>query len=178
MMLSSRSWSSVRPTSSSAASNRNRPQSGDDRVKTYGLLRADYRRMLSNIPSITRAVPIRELKREFMVEGTHRRREVGRLHRGSLGTEPTGDRPRQMDERARRSQERHHLGRSNGQAIVPVRESDRQNGRRQSDVYTVIGRPNRGPPRPRSAAAWRRAITASTPTFRWPLSSIASAIRS
>ncbi len=44
-------------------------QTGDDRVKTYGLLRADYRRMLSNVPSITRAVPIRELKREFMVDG-------------------------------------------------------------------------------------------------------------
>ncbi len=49
------------------------PQStGDgesDRVKAYGLLRADYRRILSNIPSITRAVPIREVKREFMVDG-------------------------------------------------------------------------------------------------------------
>ncbi len=49
------------------------PQStGDgesDRVKAYGLLRADYRRMLSNIPAITRAVPIREVKREFMVKG-------------------------------------------------------------------------------------------------------------
>ena len=49
------------------------PQSsGDgesDRVKSYGLLRADYRRILSNIPSITRAVPIREVKREFMVNG-------------------------------------------------------------------------------------------------------------
>ncbi len=48
------------------------PQSLDgntERVKTYGLLRADYRRILSNIPSITRAVPIRELKREFLVKG-------------------------------------------------------------------------------------------------------------
>ncbi len=49
------------------------PQStGDgesDRVKAYGLFCADYRRMLSNIPSITRAVPIREVKREFMVKG-------------------------------------------------------------------------------------------------------------
>ncbi len=44
-------------------------ETGDDRVKTYGLLRADYRRILSNVPSITRAVPIRELKREFMVDG-------------------------------------------------------------------------------------------------------------
>ncbi len=39
-----------------------------DRVKSYGLLRADYQRMLSNIPSIVRAVPIRELKREFAVK--------------------------------------------------------------------------------------------------------------
>lgn len=48
------------------------PSTGDseaDRVKTYGLLRADYRRILSNVPSIKRAVPIRELKREFMVDG-------------------------------------------------------------------------------------------------------------
>ena len=48
------------------------PQSSDDageRVKAYGLLREDYRRILSNIPAITRAVPIRELKREFMVKG-------------------------------------------------------------------------------------------------------------
>ena len=38
------------------------PQSSEDkseRVKSYGLLRSDYRRILSNIPSITRAVPIR-----------------------------------------------------------------------------------------------------------------------
>ncbi len=48
------------------------PQSADgddERVKTYGLLRADYRRILSNVPTITHAVPIRELKREFMVNG-------------------------------------------------------------------------------------------------------------
>ncbi len=48
------------------------PQSAEgksDRVKTYGLLRADYRRILSNIPTITRAVPIREVPREFLVNG-------------------------------------------------------------------------------------------------------------
>ena len=40
--------------------------SGGDknRVKSYGLLRADFRRILSNVPTITRAVPIRELRRE------------------------------------------------------------------------------------------------------------------
>ena len=39
------------------------PQKSSDgtteRVKTYGLLRADYRRILSNVPTITGAVPIR-----------------------------------------------------------------------------------------------------------------------
>ncbi|MBI2479771.1 MAG: ABC transporter permease [Planctomycetia bacterium] len=41
---------------------------GDNgRVKTYGLLRADYRRMLSNIPTLLRAVPMRELGRELRV---------------------------------------------------------------------------------------------------------------
>ncbi len=48
------------------------PQSSEDkaeRVKTYGIKRDDYDRILSNVPSITRAVPIRELKREFLVNG-------------------------------------------------------------------------------------------------------------
>lgn len=45
-------------------------EGGDkDRVKTYGLLRADHQRFLSNIPTITRSVPIRELRREFMARG-------------------------------------------------------------------------------------------------------------
>ena len=48
------------------------PQASEDaseRVKTYGVTRADYRRILSNLPSIENAVPIRELRREFMVGG-------------------------------------------------------------------------------------------------------------
>jgi putative ABC transport system permease protein len=48
------------------------PQSSEDaneRVKTYGVTRADYRRILSNVPTIEKAVPIRELRREFMVKG-------------------------------------------------------------------------------------------------------------
>jgi putative ABC transport system permease protein len=45
------------------------PSGGDkNRVKSYGLLRSDYRRILSNVPSITRAVPIRELRRECRVD--------------------------------------------------------------------------------------------------------------
>jgi len=48
-----------------------KPSSADDardsnsRVKTYGLLRADYRRIVANIPSIRRAVPMRELRFEL-----------------------------------------------------------------------------------------------------------------
>ncbi len=44
------------------------PASGEkSRVKSYGLLRADYQRILSNVPTIVRSVPIRELKRECRV---------------------------------------------------------------------------------------------------------------
>lgn len=46
------------------------PNDGEDssdssRVKTYGLLRADYERIVSNIPNIKRAVPMRELRFEL-----------------------------------------------------------------------------------------------------------------
>ena len=42
---------------------------GDNgRVKRYGLLRDDYRRILSNIPNIRRVVPMRELRREIRVK--------------------------------------------------------------------------------------------------------------
>ncbi len=37
----------------------------NSRVKTYGLLRIDYRRIVENIPNIRRAVPMRELRFEL-----------------------------------------------------------------------------------------------------------------
>ncbi len=40
-------------------------QDANSRIKTYGLLRADYRRIIENIPSIRRAVPMRELRFEL-----------------------------------------------------------------------------------------------------------------
>ncbi|MFN7794689.1 MAG: ABC transporter permease [Planctomycetota bacterium] len=40
-----------------------------NRVKSYGLLRDDYKRFLSNIPGISRSVPMRELRREFAAKG-------------------------------------------------------------------------------------------------------------
>lgn len=40
-------------------------QDAANRVKTYGLLRADYRRIVENIPNISRAIPMRELRFEL-----------------------------------------------------------------------------------------------------------------
>ena len=37
----------------------------NSRVKTYGLLRSDYRRIVENIPNIHRAIPMRELRFEL-----------------------------------------------------------------------------------------------------------------
>jgi len=44
------------------------PADDDNRVKAYGLLRADYERILANIPTIRQSVPMRELRREIRVE--------------------------------------------------------------------------------------------------------------
>ena len=46
------------------------PNTGNDRdansrVKTYGLLRLDYRRIVENIPNLRRAIPMRELRFEL-----------------------------------------------------------------------------------------------------------------
>ncbi len=40
-------------------------EESSNRVKTYGLLRADYRRIVENIPNIRRAIPMRELRFEL-----------------------------------------------------------------------------------------------------------------
>ena len=43
-------------------------QESGNRVKTYGLLRADYRRIVENIPNISRAIPMRELRFELRLD--------------------------------------------------------------------------------------------------------------
>ena len=43
-------------------------QEANSRVKTYGLLRADYRRIVENIPNISRAIPMRELRFELRLD--------------------------------------------------------------------------------------------------------------
>ena len=56
---------SVKPNQSSK-SNEGSPE--DDRVLKYGLLRDDYRRIVSNIPTVQRAVPMREVRFELRVK--------------------------------------------------------------------------------------------------------------
>ena len=56
----------VRTVKASTASTTNNDNA---RVKTYGLLRSDHDRFMSNIPSIKIAVPMRELSRQLRVNG-------------------------------------------------------------------------------------------------------------
>lgn len=56
---------SVKPSKGSK-SGEGRP--GDDRVTRYGLLRADHQRILSNVPTVVNAVPMREVRFELRVK--------------------------------------------------------------------------------------------------------------
>ena len=76
---------SVKP-SQCGKSSEGRP--GDDRVTTYGLLRDDYRRILSNIPTVRRAVPMREVRFETARQMIARDTQTGGLLRGVSGSEP------------------------------------------------------------------------------------------
>ncbi|MEM8668376.1 MAG: ABC transporter permease [Planctomycetota bacterium] len=127
------------------------PQSSDEkleRVKTYGIKRSDYKRILSNVPTITRAVPIRELKREFLVNG--RTADVKLV--GS--TTDYLDLNRLEIARGRWISEQD--GRENvivladktAQRLFPLQNPIGKKVLVESDVYTVIGQT-----RPREAAA-------------------------
>ena len=56
---------SVKPSKSSKSSEGR----GNDRVSSYGLLRADHDRIVSNIPTVRNAVPMREGRFELRVKG-------------------------------------------------------------------------------------------------------------
>ncbi|MCG8649032.1 MAG: ABC transporter permease [Pirellulales bacterium] len=127
------------------------PQSnegGDDRVKTYGLLRKDYRRIMSNVPSITQAVPIRELKREFMVQG--RTADVNLVG----CTKEYLDLNRLEIARGRWMQDRDNrknviiLADQTARRLFPSQNPIGKTVDVRSDVYTVIGQT-----RPRTASA-------------------------
>lgn len=123
--------------------------SGDkNRVKTYGLLRADYQRFLSNIPTITRAVPIRELKREFAVDG--RRVSVNMIGCASEHFELNRleiARGRWMN----KQDDRENvivLADGTAKRLFPFQNPIGEKVRVESDVYTVIGQT-----KPRGASA-------------------------
>jgi putative ABC transport system permease protein len=110
-----------------------------DRMQTYGLLRADYQRFLSNIPGIVRSVPMRELRREFASKGrilnanlvgcTPEYLELNRLSmaRGRWFSE--GDSRENIIV----------LGAGTAKRLFPQENPIGQKVRVESDVYTVIG---------------------------------------
>ena len=127
------------------------PQSSEDaseRVKTYGVTRADYRRILSNVPTIEKSVPIRELRREFMVKG---RRMDAKL----IGCTPDHLELNRLEiARGRWINERDDrenvivLADGTAKRLFPFEDPIGQKVRVESDVYRVIGQT-----KPREASA-------------------------
>lgn len=125
-------------------------EDGSERVKLYGLTRSDYGRILSNIPTIQRAVPIRELKRQFMVLGrtadvklvgcTEQYLELNRLEMA---------RGRWLNLRDSSSRENLIvLADQTAKRLFPYENPIGQKVRVESDVYTIIGQT-----KPRTASA-------------------------
>ncbi|HBE68954.1 MAG TPA: ABC transporter substrate-binding protein [Planctomycetaceae bacterium] len=120
----------------------------NERVKTYGLTRGDFSRILSNVPTITQAVPIRELKRQVIHDGrivdvnlvgcTTGHRELNRLEvaRGRWLEESDG------------AENVIVLADQTAKELFPVDDPIGRNIRVESDVYTVVGQM-----KPRTASA-------------------------
>ncbi len=123
-------------------------EDGNERVKLYGLTRADYRRMLSNLPTIERAVPIRELQRQFMVGGrTVDVKLVGCTEEHLPLNRLEIARGRWINSRDDR-QNVIVLADQTARRLFPYENPIGKNVRVESDVYTVIGRT-----KPRTASA-------------------------
>jgi len=122
---------SIEPKSSSS--------SEKNRVKTYGLLRDDYKRFLSNIPGISRSVPMRELRREFAAKGrllnatlvgcTPEYQDLNRLELARGRWFQAGDGPENVIV----------LADGTANRLFPQENPIGQKVRVESDVYTVIG---------------------------------------
>lgn len=119
-----------------------------NRVKSFGLTRADYRRILSNVPTITRAVPIRELRREFAAKG----RKVNANLVGCVEGYLDLNRLEMARGRwIRPSDDRENvivLGDATAKRLFPFENPIGEKVRVESDVYTVIGQT-----KPRNASA-------------------------
>ncbi len=124
--------------------------SGGDknRVKSYGLLRADYQRFLSNIPTITRAVPIRELRREFAAKGrTVRTNLIGCVEAHLELNRLEIARGRWINPHDNRENVI-VLAAGTARRLFPFENPIGEKVRVESDVYTVIGQT-----KPRGASA-------------------------
>ena len=127
------------------------PQSSEDadeRVKTYGVTRADYQRILSNVPTIEKSVPIRELRREFMAKG---RRADSKL----IGCTPEHLELNRLEmARGRWINERDNrenvivLADGTARRLFPFENPVGKKVRVESDVYRIIGQT-----KPREASA-------------------------
>ena len=125
------------------------PSGEPSRVKTYGLLRADFDRIMSNIPTIKQAVAIRELKRPFLVDGRSVdvnlvgcSKEYMQLNRLQIA------RGRWMNDRDG-SENIIILADKTAQRLFPMQNPIGQTVIVNSDVYTVVGQTK---PRTPSAA--------------------------
>lgn len=124
-------------------------EDANERVRVYGLTRADHRRILSNIPTINQAVPIRELQRQFMVQGRT-------LDAKLVGcTEEYLDLNRLAIARGRWISDRHDgtdniivLADGTARRLFPYENPIGRKVEVESDVYTVVGQT-----KPRTASA-------------------------
>ncbi len=115
-------------------------EDANERVKKYGLTRADHKRMLSNIPTISRAVPIREVQRQFMAQGrsldaklvgcTQQYSELNRLEIA---------RGRWIDDDHDGGQNVIVIAAGTARRLFPINNPIGQKVEVESDVYTVIG---------------------------------------
>ena len=109
------------------------------RVKTYGLLRADFDRIKSNVPTIQQAVPIRELKRQFLVDGrTADVNLVGCAKEHLALNRLEIARGRWMNDRDGRNNVI-VLADKTAKRLFPFENPIGKKVRVESDVYTVIG---------------------------------------
>lgn len=119
-----------------------------NRVKSFGILRSDYRRILSNVPTITRAVPIRELRREFAAKGRKVSANLVGCVEGYLDLNrleiARGRWIRPSDDRENVIV----LGDATARRLFPFENPIGEKVRVESDVYTVIGQT-----KPRNASA-------------------------
>ena len=121
----------------------------NERVKRYGLLRADHQRMLSNIPTVERAIPIRELKREVAFKG---RSVSASLIGCAVGHFDLNRLEMARGRWLRTDDDRENvivLADGTARRLFPSENPIGQKIRVESDVYTVIGQTK---PRGSSAA--------------------------